>query len=58
MTDRKPINEGYQPSAPELLKKGYQPILDTPHRPAPDGGYQPVSTGDSPANVPSPPKEL
>ena len=50
-----PVNNGYQP---ELLKKGYQPTDNLPiHRPEPGAGYQPTSHGDSPANVPSPPKE-
>jgi hypothetical protein len=65
MSDRKPSNEGYQPNVTELIKKGYQPTFDTPHRPTPGSGYQPVGTGDNPtnapsapANVPSPPTEL
>lgn len=49
------INNGYQP---ELIKKGYQPTESVPiSRPEPGAGYQPTSHGDSPTNVPSPPKE-
>lgn len=58
MSDRKYTRDGYQPNLSELLKKGYQPNFDSPHRPTPDGGYQPASTGENPTNVPSPPKEL
>lgn len=59
MTERgKPSNEGYRPSVPDLIEKGYQPIFDTPKEPAPNSGYQPVSTGENPTNVPSPPSEI
>jgi hypothetical protein len=56
MADKELTNNGYQP-ARERVERGYQPILETPHKPNPHGGYQPTSTGDNPANVPSPPKE-
>ncbi len=56
MADKDLTNNGYQP-APEKVEKGYQPVLDTPHRPNPHSGYQPISSGDSPTNVPAPPKE-
>ncbi|WP_161807465.1 hypothetical protein [Pseudomonas sp. RIT-PI-q] len=56
MANKVPTHDGYQP-AREKLEKGYQPILETPHKTNPKGGYQPVSSGDNPTNVPSPPKE-
>lgn len=56
MADKDLTNNGYQPSG-EKLEKGYQPIADTPHKTNPNSGYQPVSSGDSPTNVPTPPKE-
>lgn len=60
MTERgKPSNEGYRPQVlPDLVEKGFQPNFDTPSKPSPNSGYQPVSTGENPANVPSPPDEL
>lgn len=49
--DRKPLNEGYRP---EYFEKGYQPSK-TPRESEqsnPQGGYQPTSEGDNPANSP------
>jgi hypothetical protein len=56
MADKQLTNNGYRPTS-EKVDRGYQPILETPHKPSPNGGYQPVSTGDNPANAPTPPKE-
>lgn len=56
MADKDLKNNGYQPGL-EKLEKGYQPILDTPYKPNPHGGYQPTSAGENPTNVPAPPKE-
>ncbi len=44
---------GYQPKQTDI--KGYQPQLFPTGDPKPQGGYQPTSTGDNPANNPSPP---
>jgi hypothetical protein len=50
-----PAYDGYQPG---LEQRGYQPVQGVPiHRPEPGAGYQPTSHGESPANVPTPPKE-
>lgn len=52
-----PSQEGYSP-VPELIEKGYSPVGKVPtNRPEPGAGYQPTGAGDSPTNVPSPPKE-
>lgn len=44
---------GYQPNKNE--EKGYQPQHVPTGDPLPQGGYQPTSTGDNPANKPTPP---
>ncbi|WP_170288217.1 hypothetical protein [Marilutibacter maris] len=47
---RKEINEGYRPSP---VERGYQPSTPKPgDDPIPQGGYQPTSEGDNPANPP------
>jgi len=53
--DKRVIIEEYQP---EIIKKGYQPsapINTPPGDPKPQGGYQPISSGDNPSNRPTPP---
>jgi len=52
--EKRPLNEGYQP---QTIEKGYQPAAPTlpAHDPPPQGGYQPTSQGDNPANIPAPP---
>jgi len=46
----KDINEGYRP---QQVEKGYQPSQATPTSdPSPQGGYQPTSQQDNPANPP------
>ncbi len=53
--EKKIIIEGYQP---ETIKKGYQPSapINIPTGdPKPQGGYQPISSGDNPSNRPTPP---
>lgn len=57
MSDEKLTNNGYQPKPSERIDRGYQPVLEKPNTAPATGGYQPTSTGDSPANVPTPPKE-
>ena len=56
MSDEKLINNGYQPSS-QREERGYQPVAETAQRPNPQSGYQPTSTGSSPTNVPTPPRE-
>jgi len=58
MTDEQQTsNRGY---APRIIKKGYQ-SQDTTTSPTsdpkPEGGYVPTSTGDNPANTPTPPSD-
>ena len=36
-------------------QRGYQPQSEPTGDPRPQNGYTPVSTGDNPANVPTPP---
>ena len=47
------IPYGYQPQKTE--QKGYQPQHIPSGDPKPQGGYVPTSTGENPANIPSPP---
>ncbi|MFI2810948.1 hypothetical protein [Microbulbifer sp. JSM ZJ756] len=57
MSDKKPLNEGYQP-----LEKGYKPAssqpqpVEMPNQGQPGAGYQPtISEGESPGNPPKKP---
>ncbi len=57
MSDKKPINEGYQP-----VTKGYKPSasqpqwVDMPNQGQPGAGYQPATShGDNPGNPPKKP---
>ena len=56
MAERKSgiARDGY---SPQLEKKGYAPVAAPANRPEPGAGYQPTGAGESPTNVPSPPKE-
>jgi hypothetical protein len=47
--DRNSSNEGYQP---DHFEKGYQPSQQPAREPTPQGGYQPTSEGENPANAP------
>lgn len=57
-SERKQINEGYQPS---INERGYQPIKPQnipTGDPKPQGGYQPTtSQGDNQSNPSRPPKD-
>ena len=55
MTNKNQKNEGY---VPKINERGYQPqgtIVEPTGDPKPQGGYVPTSSGDNPANEPTPP---
>ena len=52
--DRKPAQKSYKPTKDN---RGYQPQVDTPGDPNPQGGYTPISEGDNLSNPPKPPSE-
>lgn len=48
----KPVQEGYQPQG----QRGYQPQVNTPNIPEPQGGYTPTTgQGGNPPSSPQPP---
>jgi len=51
------INDGY---VPQKIDEGYQPqkpVTQPTGDPKPQGGYVPTSSGDNPANTPTPPSD-
>ncbi len=48
MSDKKPLNEGYQPK----VEKGYQPQPPKPTGDKVTGGYQPTTSEAKPTNPP------
>jgi hypothetical protein len=55
MSEKKFPDFGYQPQ--KISEKGYQPQYVPTGDPEPQGGYQPTSTGENPANIPTPPAD-